>query len=91
MESRDHKPSRLAWWLLEKLFVYSDRYLIKEDLEEEYQTLLQTQGTFKARRWVWQQTLFALGYYLKYLSSWRNLMFKNYLNITIRNIKKHKA
>ncbi len=91
MESRDPKPSRLAWWVLEKLFVYSDRYLIKEDLEEEYQTLLKTQGKLIARRWVWQQTLFALGYYLRYLSSWRNLMFKNYLKITIRNIKKHKG
>jgi ABC-type antimicrobial peptide transport system permease subunit len=74
-----------------KLSVYSDRYLIKEDLEEEYLTLLQTQGKLKAKRWFWEQTLFALGFYARYLFSWRNLMVKNYLKITIRNIKKHKG
>ncbi|MGD8537936.1 MAG: ABC transporter permease [Candidatus Aminicenantes bacterium] len=91
MKNQDHRPSRLAWWMLEKLFIYSDRYLIKEDLEEDYLTLLQTQGKFKAKKWIWQQTLFALGYYLRYLSCWRNIMVKNYLKMTLRNIKKYKG
>ncbi|MGD9345817.1 MAG: ABC transporter permease [Candidatus Aminicenantes bacterium] len=91
MTTRNRKPSRFAWWILEKFFIYSDRYLIKEDLEEEYLAILQAQGTYKAQRWIWQQTLFALGFYLRYLSIWRNIMVKNYLKITIRNIKKHKG
>jgi putative ABC transport system permease protein len=90
-ERQHQKPSRFAWWVLEKLFVYSDRYLIKEDLEEEYLTLLQTQGKLKARKWLWQQTFLALGYYVRYLFLWRNLMLKNYVKIAIRNIKKHKG
>jgi putative ABC transport system permease protein len=91
MEKLDHKPSRFAWWILEKLSAYSDRYLIKEDLEEEYLNLSQTQGKRKARHWLWQQTLLAVGFYARYLFSWRNIMLKNYLKITIRNIKRHKA
>jgi len=91
MEKRYHKPSRFAWWILEKLSVYSQRYFIKEDLEEEYLNLCQTQGKRKARRWLWRQTLLAVGFYVKYLFSWRNLMLKNYLKITIRNIKRHKG
>jgi putative ABC transport system permease protein len=91
MESRDHKPSRFAWWILEKLSVYSQRYLIKEDLEEEYQNLCQTQGKRRARQWLRRQTLLAVGFYARYLFSWRTLMLKNYLKITIRNIKRHKA
>jgi putative ABC transport system permease protein len=91
MENRDHKLSRFARWILEKLSVYSQRYLIKEDLEEEYLNLCQTQGKRKARRWLRRQTLLAVGFYLKYLFSWRNLMLKNYLKITIRNIKRHKG
>jgi putative ABC transport system permease protein len=91
MENRGHKPSRFAWWILEKLSVYSDRYLIKEDLEEEYLNLCQTQGKRRARQWLRRQTLLAVGFYLKYLFSWRTLMLKNYLKITIRNIKRHKA
>jgi putative ABC transport system permease protein len=91
MENGDHKPSRLVWWILKKLSVYSDRYLIKEDLEEEYLTLFQTQGKRKARRWLWRQTLLAVGFYARYIFSWRNLMLKNYLKITIRNIRRHKG
>ena len=91
MEKRYHNPSRFAWWILEKLSVYSQRYFIKEDLEEEYLNLCQTQGKRKARRWLWRQTLLAVGFYVKYLFSWRNLMLKNYLKITIRNIKRHKG
>ena len=91
MENQDHKPSRSAWWILEKLSAYSDRYLIKEDLEEEYLYLCQTQGKRKAWRWLWRQTLLAVGFYAKYLFNWRNIMLKNYLKITIRNIKRHKA
>ncbi len=91
MENQDHKPSRSAWWILEKLSAYSDTYLIKEDLEEEYLYLCQTKGKRKARRWLWRQTLLAVGFYAKYLFNWRNIMLKNYLKITIRNIKRHKA
>jgi putative ABC transport system permease protein len=91
MGKRDHRPSRFAWWILEKLSVYSDRYLIKEDLEEEYLNLCQTQGKRKARHWLRRQTLLAVGFYVKYLFSWRTLMLKNYLKITIRNIKRHKG
>ncbi len=91
MVNRDHKPSRFAWWILKKLSVYSKRYLIKEDLEEEYLNLCQSQGKRKARRWLRRQTLLAVGFYVKYLFSWKNLMLKNYLKITIRNIKRHKT
>jgi putative ABC transport system permease protein len=91
MESRDYKPSRFAWWILEKLSVYSQRYLIKEDLEEEYLNLCQTQGMRSARRWLRRQTLLAVGFYARYLFSWRNLMLKNYLKITIRDMRRHKG
>jgi putative ABC transport system permease protein len=91
MESRDHKPSRFALWILEKLSVYSNRYLMKEDLEEEYLYLCQTQGKRRARCWLRRQTLLAVGFYTKYLLRWRNLMLKNYLKITIRNIRRHKG
>jgi len=91
MEYRDHKPSRFAWWILEKLKVYSQRYLIKEDLEEEYLDLCQTQGKRRARRWLRRQTLLAIGFYVRYLFSWRTLMLKSYLKIAIRNIRRNKG
>jgi len=91
MENRDHKPSRFAWWILEKLSVYSKRYLIKEDLEEEYLNLCQTQGKRKARRWLRRQTLLAVGFYVKYLFNWRTIMLKNYLKVAFRNLKRNKG
>jgi putative ABC transport system permease protein len=91
MEKQDHKPSRFAWWILEKLNVYSDRYLIKEDLEEEYLNLCQTQGKRKARRWLWRQTLLAVSFYARYLFDWRSTMLKNYIKIAFRNLKRNKG
>ncbi len=91
MENRDHKLSRFAWWILKKLSVYSNRYLIKEDLEEEYLNLCQTQGKRRARRWLRRQTLLAVGFYVKYLFSWRNLMLKNYIKVAFRNLKRNKG
>jgi len=91
MENRDHKPSPLALWIVKKLGVYSDRYLIREDLEEEYLTLSQARGKRKAKYWLWRQTLLAIWFCAKYIFSWRNLMLKDYLKITIRNIRRHKG
>lgn len=91
MKKRTHGPSRLAWWILKKLSIYSRKYLIKEDLEEEYLNLCQTQGKRKARRWLWQQTFLAVGFYLKYLLSWRSFMLKNYIKTTFRHLKRNKV
>ncbi len=78
-------------WLVKKLGVYSDRYLIMEDLEEEYLAVAQARGKRKARYWLWRQTLLAVWFYARYIFSWRNLMLKNYAKITIRNIRKNKG
>jgi putative ABC transport system permease protein len=91
MGNRDHKPSPLALWIVKKLGVYSDRYLIMEDLKEEYLSLCQARGRLKARYWLWRQTLLATWFYIKYIFFWRNLMLKNYLKITIRNFRKNKG
>jgi putative ABC transport system permease protein len=91
MENRDRKPFPKALWIVKKLGVYSDRYLITEDLEEEFLAVAQARGWGKARSWLWRQTLLSLWFYARYVFSWRNLMFKNYLKITVRNIKKNKG
>ncbi len=91
MESQDRKPSSLVLWILKKLNIYSDRYLITEDLEEEFLAVAQARGWNKARSWLWQQTLLAVWFYGRYIFNWRNLMLKNYLKITVRNIRKNKG
>ncbi len=91
MENREKIPSRAALWILGKLTVYSDRYFIKEDLEEEYITLCQSEGRSKARHWFWRQTLLAVGYYVNYRFGWRSFMLKNYLKTTFRHMKRNKV
>ena len=91
MGNREKRPSRAARWILGKLQVYSTRYFIKEDMEEEYITLFESEGRRKARNWFWGQTLLAIGYYVRYRLSWRSFMLKNYIKTTLRHMKRNKV
>ena len=91
MEDRKKRPSRGARWILGKLQVYSTKYFIKEDMEEEYITLFESEGRRKARHWFWRQTFLAIGYYVRYRLSWRSFMLKNYLKTTFRHMKRNKV
>jgi hypothetical protein len=79
MENREKRPFRAARWILGRLKIYSSRYLIKEDLEEEYITLCESEDRRKARNWFWHQTLLALGYYVRYRRI--GISFLRYLQI----------
>jgi putative ABC transport system permease protein len=91
MGERERRPSRAARWILGKLGIYSNRYFIKEDLEEEYLTLYESEGRRKARAWFWRQTLLSISYYIKYRFRWRSFMLKNYLKTTLRYMKRNKV
>jgi putative ABC transport system permease protein len=91
MEDKRRRPSRAARWILGKLRVYSTRYFIKEDFEEEYISLCGSEGRRQAGRWFWRQTFLAAGYYVKYRFSGRSFMLKNYLKTTFRHMKRNKV
>jgi putative ABC transport system permease protein len=84
------KPPRLA----EKIFgrVFSDQgdFTTLGDLEEVYISILEEDGKGKARIWYWGQLIKSLLSYITNQFFWSVSMFKNYLNLSIRLMKKDK-
>jgi len=59
------------------------------DMIETYRDIAENNGLFRARLWFWGQCVKALPYFLLDAVYWRITMFKNYLLITVRNLKKN--
>ncbi len=86
-----HKPPRLVDLIL-KVSLAEEEYSEKSgDLEEVYRCLAEESGIFRAKIWYWAQTLKAMPSFLINSIYWRHIMFKNYMQIAWRNLKRHKA
>jgi putative ABC transport system permease protein len=88
MNKRRHPP-RIAGWFIRRMFPDRGRCSILGDMIETYRYLADDKGLFWARIWFWGQCLKAFPYFLVAESSWRIQMFKNYLLVTVRNLKKN--
>lgn len=64
---------------------------IAGDYEEIYKDLVLSKGKFFAWGWYWFQILKSFCITISVWFSWSCTMFKNYLKITWRNIKRHKS
>jgi len=91
MNQRDLKPPRFAAWLLREIFPRDDQFFLAGDLKEIFREIRVEQGRFAARRWYWSQVFASMPYFFFNKIFWRIVMFKNYLKIALRNMKKHKA
>ncbi len=85
------KPPFLAKQLLKYLFRYNERHSIVEDSEYTYVKMLENSGIHKAKLWYWKNVIRSICGYLKLHAYWRFIMFKNYMKITLRNIKRQKV
>lgn len=91
MENKLPSPPKLASWLL-KLFVSFDvRYHAMGDFEEIFISIADTQGLKAAKRWYWSQLIQSIPSFLKDTTYWSFTMFRNYIIIAFRNLKKHKG
>jgi putative ABC transport system permease protein len=72
-------------------FLYSQDYYSERsgDLEEVYAELVEEYGPFRAKAWLWFQILKICVGVFRMNIIWRFIMFKNYLKITLRNIRKN--
>jgi len=91
MKTNKKTPPHLAKWLLLRMPRYEDDFLCAGDLDEEFREVLQEAGHRKARFWYWAQVLRSIPAYLRISTLWRLIMFKNYLKITLRHIRRHKG
>jgi putative ABC transport system permease protein len=72
-------------------FLYSQDYYLERsgDLEEAYAELGEECGSFQAKVWLWFQILKLCFGVFRMNIAWRFIMFKNYIKITLRNIRKN--
>ncbi|MFC1563979.1 ABC transporter permease [candidate division KSB1 bacterium] len=89
--SKSLKPPLIARWLLKRMSYYDNRHSIYGDFEETYRKIADDKGTFRAKCWYWLQVLRSLPEYSKLVLFKGGIMFKNYLKITLRNIKRNKS
>ncbi len=90
MEKKAKKPPFIARFLLKRLSGYNCNYEINGDIEEEFAEKAEKAGNLKARFWFWKQALGTISSYSKYTNFWSFIMFKSYLKITCRSIKRQK-
>ena len=90
-KSRTQTPPSLAHWLLIRITREEERESVANDFAEIFAQIKEESGSCQARRWYWAQVLKSFPMFLKIQISWSIAMFKNYLKITLRNIKRNKS
>ena len=84
-------PPPLAEKILRGLSPRGEDFARVGDMAEEYSARVHTKGARAARAWYWGQVLVGFPVFLKDSILWNCQMFKNYLVITWRNVKRHKG
>jgi len=89
MMKKYRHPPRIAGWLIQRMFPDRGGCTILGDMIETYRDLADDKGLFWARIWFWGQCVKAFPYFLIDELYWRIHMFKNYILIAMRNLKKN--
>ena len=88
---RKNHPPRIPRWILTSLTHYEKEYSLTGDCSEEFHQVAQQKGRTRAILWIWGQALCAIPEGVKRSFTFGGTMLFNYLKITFRNIKRHKA
>lgn len=86
-----YKPPSFAEKILQIMLSISEKEGLSGDFEEIYNDYVEEKSKARAWIWYWAQIL---AYFPRYISNsvyWSFQMFRNYLRIFIRNLKKHKG
>lgn len=84
-------PPALSHWILGKALSSYSRAPILGDLQEEFEAMGIDKGTGTARRWYRRQALKSLPPAIVHFAYWSIIMFKNYLIVAFRHLKKEKG
>ena len=88
---KSRKPPRFAKWISDKFSSKYTKASLNGDLEEEFLITADKKGIKYANRWFRRQILKSILPSIKHLIFWSFVMFKNYLKISFRNIKRRKG
>ncbi len=85
------KPPFLAVWILTKFTEYNDKFHSVGDFQENYSRIVGSGSVIKAKLWYWSQVLKSIVPFCAHSIRKSLRMSKNYIKITLRNIKRHKG
>ena len=89
--SKQPTPPKIGLWILQKIISKDIRYSALGDFEEIFISIAEEQNFFRAWLWYWGQVIKSLPSFAYDLIFWNIIMFKSYLKIAYRNLKKHKV
>lgn len=90
MRKPKHHQPRLGKWLLSFLTHYEDKFSGSGDFGEEFEERVLDRGRSRALLWYWGQVLYAIWSDFKLSVLFGGVMIRNFIKITLRNIKRQK-
>ncbi len=82
---------RVARWLIRQIANRDETDAIVGDFDEEFSDCVDSHGPFRAHLLYWRLILVSFPSFIANLFSWRGAMFKNYLTVALRNVRRHKG
>ena len=84
-------PPRIAKWIICRLTYYEREHALSDAIEADYFDIRTRYGAVLSCVWYWFCMVQTLFHYIKVSLSWSMIMIKNYLKITLRNMRKHRV
>ena len=91
MKYKKSRPRRIAYRLLTWMHFADLDEGFEGDIEEDFEERVNSRGRKSAFLWLWIHAIAAVPKFIMQLTRWRFYMFKNYLKIAIRNMKRNKG
>lgn len=88
---KTNHPPKLAEWILRRIYPDKGEFTSVGDFREEYIDVYQSEGSFKANLWYWKHIAKSMPNFFRNRIHWSAIMLKNYLRISLRNIKIHRS
>jgi len=91
MKTKKQNPPFIPYMLLKFLLKGEDFYEFTDDIDEVYRYMIDCKPRRKAKTWYWFRVLESIPGIIMDNIYWRFIMFRNYLKITFRNIRRQKS
>ncbi len=91
MQKRKQKHPLIPYLFLKLLLRGEDFYEFADDIDEIYRYMIDCKPRWQAKSWYWFRVLESIPGIIMDKIYWRMVMFRNYLKIAVRIIKRHKS
>jgi putative ABC transport system permease protein len=91
MRYKKPRLRRIAYRLLTWMHFADLDEAFEGDIQEDFEERVNSRGRKSAVLWLWIHAIAAVPKFIMQLTRWRFYMFKNYLKIAIRNMKRNKG